>query len=175
SLAEEYPIAKKSHGIDFLMDHRHLWIRSPRQAAILKVRDGVIWAIRSFMRQEGFILTDAPILTPTSCEGTTTLFETEYFGKKAYLSQSGQLYLEALIYSLGKVYDFGPVFRAEKSKTRRHLIEFWMMDAEAAFLEHEENIKLQEKLICYIVDWVLKNREKELKLLGRDLEPLEKV
>jgi asparaginyl-tRNA synthetase len=174
-LAEEYPIAKKEHGVEFLMDHRHLWIRSPRQAAILNIRDEIIWAIRSFMRQEGFILTDAPILTPTSCEGTTTLFETEYFGKKAYLSQSGQLYIEALIYSLGRVYDFGPVFRAEKSKTRRHLIEFWMMDAEAAFVEHQENMILQEKLICYIVNQVLQNKNKELELLERDIKPLEKI
>jgi asparaginyl-tRNA synthetase len=174
-LADEYPIAKKEHGIDFLLDHRHLWIRSPRQAAILSIRNEIVWAIRTFMREEGFILTDAPIITPSSCEGTTTLFEIDYFGEKAYLSQSGQLYLEALIYSLNRVYDFGPVFRAEKSKTRRHLIEFWMMDAEAAFVEHEENIKLQEKLICFILDWVLKNKEKELKLLKRDLGPLKKI
>lgn len=175
SLAEEYPIAKKKHGIDFLMDKRHLWVRSPRQAAILKIRDEVVWAIRSFFRQQGFILTDSPILTPTSCEGTTTLFKTEYFGQEAYLAQSGQLYLEALIYSLGRVYDFGPTFRAEKSKTRRHLTEFWMMDAEAAFVEHEENMAIQEKLIEYIVDWVLSNRKKELEFLGRDLKLLEKI
>lgn len=174
-LAEEYPIAKKEHGVDFLMDNRHLWIRSPRQAAILKIRDEIVWAIRSFFRQEGFVLTDSPILTPTSCEGTTTLFETRYFDEKAYLSQSGQLYIEALIYSLGKVYDFGPTFRAEKSKTRRHLIEFWMIDAEAAFVEHEENMKIQEKLISYIVDWVLRRRKEELKLLARDTKPLEKI
>lgn len=174
-LAEEYPIAKKEHGIDFLMDNRHLWIRSPRQAAILKIRDEIIWAIRSFFRQEGFILTDSPILTPTSCEGTTTLFETEYFDKKAYLSQSGQLYIEALIYSLGRVYDFGPTFRAEKSKTRRHLIEFWMMDAEAAFVEHEENMAIQEKLISYIVNQIIRNKKKELEFLGRDIKSLEKI
>ncbi|MDD5625925.1 MAG: asparagine--tRNA ligase [Patescibacteria group bacterium] len=174
-LAQEYPIGKKEHGTDFLMDNRHLWIRSSRQASILKVRNEIVWAIRSFFRQEGFILTDSPILTPTSCEGTTNLFETEYFGEKAYLSQSGQLYIEALIYSLGKVYDFGPTFRAEKSKTRRHLTEFWMMDAEAAFVEHEENMKTQEKLVSYIVAQVLKNCEKELKILERDLEPLRKI
>lgn len=174
-VAEEYPIAKKEHGVDFLMDNRHLWIRSARQAAILKIRDEIIWAIRSFFRQEGFILTDSPILTPTSCEGTTTLFKTEYFGEKAYLSQSGQLYIESLIYSLGKVYDFGPTFRAEKSKTRRHLIEFWMMDAEAAFVEHEENMRIQERLVSYIVECVLKNRKKELEFLERDLKPLEKI
>ena len=174
-IAEEYPIGKKVHGTDFLMDHRHLWIRSKRQAAILKIRDEIIWAIRSFFKEEGFILTDSPILTPTSCEGTTTLFSTKYFGKNAYLSQSGQLYLEAMIYSLGKVYDFGPTFRAEKSKTRRHLTEFWMMDAEAAFVEHKENMKIQEKLICYIIEQVLKNCEQELKILERDVQPLKSI
>ena len=173
--AEEYPIGKKAHGTDFLMDHRHLWIRTKRQAAILKVRDEIIWAIRCFLKKQGFILTDSPILTPTSCEGTTTLFATKYFNKKAYLAQSGQLYLEALIYSLGKVYDFGPTFRAEKSKTRRHLTEFWMMDAEAAFVEHKENMKIQEKLICFIIQQVLKNRQKELKTLERDTKPLKKI
>jgi len=174
-ISEEYPISKKVHGTDFLMDHRHLWIRSKRQAAILKIRDEIIWAIRSFFKEEGFILTDSPILTPTSCEGTTTLFSTKYFGKNAYLSQSGQLYLEAMIYSLGKVYDFGPTFRAEKSKTRRHLTEFWMMDAEAAFVEHKENMKIQEKLICYIIEQVLKNCEQELKILERDVQPLKSI
>lgn len=175
SISEEYPIGKKAHGIDFLMDHRHLWIRSRRQAVILKIRDEVIFAIRSFLKKQGFILTDAPILTPTSCEGTTTLFSTKYFDEKAYLSQSGQLYLEALIYSLGKVYDFGPTFRAEKSKTRRHLTEFWMMDAEAAFADHEQNMKLQEQLVIYIVKQVLKNRKKELETLKRNTSPLKKI
>jgi len=175
SLAEEYPIAKKEHGPDFLMNYRHLWLRSPRQAAILKIRDEIIWAIRSFMRENNFILTDSPILTPTSCEGTSTLFKTDYFGEPAYLSQSGQLYLEATIYSLGRVYDFGPTFRAEKSKTRRHLTEFWMMDAEAAFVEHEENMKIQENLISYIVKQVLENRRRELEVLERDIKPLEKI
>jgi len=174
-IAAEYPIGKKAHGVDFLMDYRHLWLRSVKQAAILKIRDEVVFSIRSFMKENGFILTDAPILTPTSCEGTTTLFKTDYFGEKAYLSQSGQLYLEALIYSLGKVYDFGPTFRAEKSKTRRHLTEFWMMDAEAAFIEHQENMKIQESLICYLVEMVLKNRKKELEILKRELEPLKKI
>ncbi|PIY96327.1 MAG: asparagine--tRNA ligase, partial [Candidatus Kerfeldbacteria bacterium CG_4_10_14_0_8_um_filter_42_10] len=131
--AEEYPISKKEHGIDFLMDQRHLWVRSERQAAIMTVRDEIIWQMREFFRKKGFTLTDTPILTPTSCEGTTTLFETDYFDEKAYLSQSGQLYLEAMAMALGKVYDFGPTFRAEKSKTRRHMMEFWMPDAEAAF------------------------------------------
>lgn len=175
SLAQEYPIGKKTHGIEFLMDHRHLWIRSLKQAAILKIRDEVIYTIRTFLKNNGFILTDAPIFTPTSCEGTTTLFKTKYFDKTAYLSQSGQLYLEALIYSLGKVYDFGPTFRAEKSKTRRHLTEFWMMDAEAVFVNHNENIKLQEQLVVYIVQQVLKNRKKELKILERDINPLKKI
>jgi asparaginyl-tRNA synthetase len=174
-IAQEYPIGKKPHGVDFLMDYRHLWIRSQRQRAILKIRDEVVFSIRFFMRENGFVLTDSPILTPTACEGTTTLFETNYFGEKAYLSQSGQLYLEALIYSFGRVYDFGPTFRAEKSKTRRHLTEFWMMDAEAAFVDHEENMKIQEELVCYIVEEVLKNRKKELEILKRDLEPLKKV
>ena len=174
-IAEEYPISKKAHGTDFLMDHRHLWIRSKRQSAILKIRDEITWAIRSFFKKENFVLTDSPILTPTSCEGTSTLFATKYFNKKAYLSQSGQLYLEAMIYSLGRVYDFGPTFRAEKSKTRRHLTEFWMMDAEATFVEHEENMKIQEKLICYIIAQVLKNCQKELKILERDIKPLKKI
>ncbi|MCX7778958.1 MAG: asparagine--tRNA ligase [Patescibacteria group bacterium] len=170
-----YPIGKKSHGVDFLLDHRHLWLRSRRQQAILKIRDEVVWAIREFMRNNSFVLTETPILTPTACEGTTTLFKTDYFGEKAYLTQSGQLYLEALIYSLNRVYDFGPVFRAEKSKTRRHLIEFWMMDAEMAFVEHPENMKIQEELICYIVKKVLENRKEELMLLARNLEPLKKI
>ncbi len=173
--AEEYPIAKKEHGIEFLLDNRHLWIRSSKQAAILIIRDQVIWSMRSFFREKGFILTDTPILTPTSCEGTTTLFSTDYFGQTAYLAQSGQLYLEALAASLGKVYDFGPTFRAEKSKTRRHLMEFWMLDAEAAFMEHEESLKLQEELICRIAGDVVRNCEKELTILGRPLEPLKNI
>ncbi len=175
SLAEDYPIGKKEHGVDFLMDHRHLWIRSKRQATILKIRDEIIWAIRSFFKKENFILTDSPILTPTACEGSTTLFSTDYFDTKAYLSQSGQLYLEAMIYSLGRVYDFGPTFRAEKSKTRRHLTEFWMMDAEAAFVNHEENMKIQEDLISFIVEQVLKNKKTELLFLERNIESLKKI
>ncbi len=173
--AEEYPIGKKEHGPDFLLDNRHLWIRSPRQAAILRVRDTVIWALRDFFRKEGFILTDTPILTPTSCEGTTTLFETEYFDQKAYLSQSGQLYLEALAMALGKVYDFGPTFRAEKSKTRRHLTEFWMLDAEAAFMDLEGSMQLQERMIVHVVQTVLAERKAELALLERDVTALEKI
>jgi len=174
-LAEEYPIGKKEHGVDFLMNHRHLWIRSKRQATILKIRDEIIWAIRSFFKKENFILTDSPILTPTACEGSTTLFSTDYFDTKAYLSQSGQLYLEAMIYSLGRVYDFGPTFRAEKSKTRRHLTEFWMMDAEAAFVNHEENMKIQENLVSFIVEQVLKNRKTELLFLERNIESLKRI
>ena len=174
-IAAEYPIGKKEHGVNFLMDYRHLWVRSKKQACILKIRDEIIWAIRTFLKKENFILTDSPILTPTSCEGTTTLFKTDYFGDQAYLSQSGQLYLEAMIYSLGRVYDFGPTFRAEKSKTRRHLTEFWMMDAEAAFIEHKENMEIQEKLISFIIQQVLKNRKEELGYLERNLSPLKKI
>lgn len=174
-VADDYPIAKKEHGVDFLLDNRHLWLRSDRQVAIMKVRDEIIWLMREFFRNEKFILTDSPILTPTSCEGTTTLFSTEYFDETAYLSQSGQLYLEALAMALGKVYDFGPTFRAEKSKTRRHMMEFWMLDAEAAFMQHNENLKLQEKLVSYVVTNVLKSKKKELELLERDTKFLSKV
>ncbi|MFC1687586.1 asparagine--tRNA ligase [Patescibacteria group bacterium] len=174
-LSDDFPISKKAHGVDFLLDQRHLWLRSSRQVAILKIRDQIIWSMRSYFKEKGFILTDTPILTPTSCEGTTTLFETDYFGEKAYLAQSGQLYLEALAASLGKVYDFGPTFRAEKSKTRRHLMEFWMLDAEAAFTHHEGNLETQESLIEYVVKEVLKNCNKELEVLERDTAHLKKV
>lgn len=174
-LAEEYPIAKKEHGTDFLLDYRHLWIRSERQVAILKIRDEVIWRMREFFHQKGFVMTDTPILTPTSCEGTTTLFSTKYFDDKAYLAQSGQLYLEALAMALGKVYDFGPTFRSEKSKTRRHLTEFWMLDAEVAFSDFEDIIKLQEELISYLVNQLISHRQKELAILGRNISKLEKV
>jgi len=173
--ADEYPIAKKEHGVDFLLDHRHLWVRSERQVAILKIRDEIIWLAREFFRQNGFVLTDTPILTPTSCEGTTTLFSTDYFGEKAYLAQSGQLYLEALAMALGKVYDFGPTFRAEKSKTRRHMMEFWMLDAEAAWLQYEDNLRIQEQLVVFIVSHILKNKIKELEILQRDLSVLKKI
>lgn len=173
--AEEYPIAKKEHGIEFLLDHRHLWIRSSKQVAILKIRDQIIWSLRSFFRENGYVMTDTPILTPTSCEGTTTLFETDYFGEKAYLAQSGQLYLEALAAALGRVYDFGPTFRAEKSKTRRHLMEFWMLDAEAAFMDHEQNLEVQERLVVRVVRDVLAACAQELKTLERDTEPLKKI
>jgi asparaginyl-tRNA synthetase len=173
--AEDYPIAKKEHGVDFLLDNRHLWVRSERQVAILRIRDEIIWLAREFFRQHGFILTDTPILTPTSCEGTTTLFSTDYFGEKAYLTQSGQLYLEAMAMALGRVYDFGPTFRAEKSKTRRHMMEFWMLDAEAAFMQHEENMQLQEALISYLVNQLISRRSQELAIIGRDVTKLEKV
>ncbi|MCK9360870.1 asparagine--tRNA ligase [Patescibacteria group bacterium] len=174
--AEEFPIGKKEHGPDFLLDNRHLWLRSPQQWAIQKVRDQVIHATYDWMRDHGFSKIDSPIFTPNACEGTTELFEIDYFGeRKAYLSQSGQLYLEAAIGSVGRCFDFGPVFRAEKSKTRRHLIEFWMMDAEAAFVEHEDNLKIQESLVCYIVEQVLKNCQPELKILERNQEALRKV
>ncbi len=173
---EEYPISKKEHGPEFLLDHRHLWLRSKRQWAIQRVRDTLIRATYEWMHQNNFIKFDSPILTPAACEGTTTLFAVDYFDLgQAYLSQSGQLYLEAAIASLGRVYDFGPVFRAEKSKTRRHLTEFWMMDAEAAFVEHEENLKIQEELISYMVQKVLTENQEELKTLERETKILEKV
>ncbi|MBU0540214.1 asparagine--tRNA ligase [Patescibacteria group bacterium] len=174
--AEEYPIGKKEHGPDFLLDNRHLWLRAPSQWAIQRIRDGIIRATYDWMRDHAFIKIDTPILTPTACEGTTELFEIDYFDdKKAYLAQSGQLYLEAAIASVGRCFDFGPVFRAEKSKTRRHLIEFWMMDAEAAFVEHEENLRIQEELVSFIVGRVLVGHMQELNILERDIAPLENV
>lgn len=172
---EDYPISNKEHGVDFLMDHRHLWLRSKRQWAILRVRNTIINATYEFFNKEGFIKMDSPILTGSACEGTTELFELDYFDRKAYLSQSGQLYLEAAIFGFGKCFDFGPVFRAEKSKTRRHLTEFWMMDAEMAFHDYMDNIKVQEALICFIVEKVLADNRKELLILERNVEALEKV
>ncbi|WP_425425400.1 asparagine--tRNA ligase [Vulcanibacillus modesticaldus] len=174
-IAQEYPITKKEHGTDFLMDHRHLWIRSPRQRAILAIRGEIIRAIQEYLNQNGFTLVDPPILTPTSAEGTTNLFHTKYFEEDAYLSQSGQLYMEAAALALGRVYSFGPTFRAEKSKTRRHLIEFWMIEPEMAFVEHEENLQIQEEFVSHIVRSVLKNCKRELETLGRDVSKLEKV
>lgn len=173
--SEPYPIAKKAHGVEFLLDHRHLWLRSARQRAIMRIRDEISWALRSFFRNEGFVLIDTPILTPTACEGTTTLFATDYFGEPAYLSQSGQLYLEAACAALGRVYDFGPTFRAEKSKTRRHLMEFWMLDAEVAFAGHAENMRFQEQLVTAVVQAVLTNCQAELAALERDTKLLEAV
>lgn len=175
SAAEEYPLSLKEHGIDFLLDHRHLWMRTPRQVAILHIRNTVIKAIRDWLDSQGFTLIDAPILTPAACEGTTTLFETEYFGDKAYLSQSGQLYMEAAAMALGRVYCFGPTFRAEKSKTRRHLIEFWMMEPEMAFVEHEENLRIQEAMVKHVVKAVLEKHKADLDILERDVTKLESV
>jgi len=175
-LAEEYPIAKKDHGIEFLLDNRHLWLRSSRQWAIMRIRDTIINALMEWLNQNGFIKIDSPILTPTSCEDTTELFELDYFDLgKAYLSQSGQLYIEAAIFAHGSVYDFGPVFRAEKSKTRRHLTEFWMLDAEMAWVTHEESMKIQEALISYVVSRVIEVNRAELTILERDVSALEKV
>ena len=174
-LAEQYPLGKKSHGIDFLMRNRHLWIRSPKQVAILRVRTTIIKACRDHLDENGFTLVDTPILTPSACEDTTTLFETPYFGRKAYLTQSGQLYNEANIFAFGKVYCFGPTFRAEKSKTRRHLTEFWMVEPEMAFVDFEGNIKVQEELVNAIVKRVLEKNKKELESLKRDIKPLKKV
>ncbi|MBI4426655.1 MAG: asparagine--tRNA ligase [Candidatus Kerfeldbacteria bacterium] len=173
--AEEYPLGKKEHGTDFLLDHRHLWLRSKRQRAILLVRDTIVRAMRETMHRLDFILTDSPILTPTAAEGTTTLFTTDYFGEPAYLAQTGQLYLEATAAALGRVYDFGPTFRAEKSKTRRHLTEFWMLDAEAAFVEFDQNLEIQEQLVLGILHFVLAERREELKVLERDPKPLESI
>jgi asparaginyl-tRNA synthetase len=170
---ENYPISLKEHGVGFLMDYRHLWLRSPRQNAILRIRAEIIKSIRNFLDQNGFILIDSPILTPAACEGTTTLFETDYFGEKAYLTQSGQLYNEASAMAFGKVYCFGPTFRAEKSKTRRHLMEFWMVEPEAAYVDLEENNKIQENIVTYMVKQVLENKKMELDLLERDLSKLE--
>ena len=157
------------------MDHRHLWLRSSRQVAILKIRHEIIKACRDFYDGRGFTLVDTPIFTPAACEGTTTLFETDYFGEKAYLAQSGQLYSEASIGALGKVYCFGPTFRAEKSKTRRHLTEFWMVEPEVAYADLNDNMKLAEDFVAFIVQRVLENRQEELKKLERDTAPLEKV
>lgn len=173
--AEPYPIGKKSHGIEFLMDWRHLWIRAPRQRAILTIRNTIIKALRDFFEKKMFILVDAPIFTPSSCEGTTNLFEVNYFDDKAYLTQSGQLYMEAACMALGKVYCFGPTFRAEKSKTRRHLTEFWMLEPEIAFITLEENMKLQEEMIIYIVKEVLTKHEKLFRFLKRDISALQKI
>ncbi|MEI6667135.1 MAG: asparagine--tRNA ligase [Acidobacteriota bacterium] len=172
----DYPIAPKEHGVDFLMDRRHLWIRAERQHAILRVRAEVISAVRSFFDDRGFILADAPIFTPAACEGTTTLFPVQYFDDTtAYLTQSGQLYNEANAMALGRVYCFGPTFRAEKSKTRRHLTEFWMVEPEVAFATLDDVIELAEDLVVYVVGRVLDRRRRELTRLERDLSKLERV
>ncbi|MFC1725820.1 asparagine--tRNA ligase [candidate division KSB1 bacterium] len=174
-LAVDYPITPKEHGPAFLLDRRHLWLRSAKQAAIMRVRHEVVKSCRDFFDSNGFTLIDTPIFTPAACEGTSTLFETDYFGQKAYLTQSGQLYAEAGAMALGKVYCFGPTFRAEKSKTRRHLTEFWMIEPEVAFNDLDDNMKLGEDLVEYIVKQSLKNRIKDLETLERDTSKLKKV
>ena len=174
-VAQDYPIQPKEHGVEFLMDNRHLWIRSQRQWAVLRVRATVIRAIRDWLDDNGFVNMDTPILTPAACEGTTTLFETDYFGEPAFLAQSGQLYNEADIYAFSRVYCFGPTFRAEKSKTRRHLTEFWMVEPEAAFCDLDQLMEIEEQFISYIVQTCLRERAQELALLERDTALLEKV
>ncbi len=175
SLAQEYPITPKEHGTTFLMDHRHLWHRSKKQNAILRIRHTIIKAIRDFFDKDGFTLIDAPIFTPAACEGTTTLFETDYFDTKAYLTQSGQLYMEAAAMAFGKVYCFGPTFRAEKSKTRRHLTEFWMVEPEVAFMDLDGDMDLAEAFVAFIVQRVLETNQEQLKVIERDTSKLEAV
>lgn len=174
-IAEDYPITPKEHGVNFLLDNRHLWLRSKRQHAILRIRNEVIMAARRYLDDHGFVGSDTPIFTPNACEGTTTLFETEYFDQTAYLTQSGQLYNEAIAMAVGKTYSFGPTFRAEKSKTRRHLIEFWMIEPEVAYHELDDTIALAENLICAIIESVLDRRRLELEVLERDITKLESV
>jgi len=172
---DPYPITPKEHGTDFLMEHRHLWVRSQRQAAILRVRAEIIKAARDFFDERGFTLTDPPIITPAACEGTTTLFPVDYFDEQAFLTQSGQLYVEATAMALGKVYSFGPTFRAEKSKTRRHLTEFWMVEPEVAYATLDDIMELAEGLISFIVKRCLDRRSTDLKTIGRDISKLEKI
>jgi asparaginyl-tRNA synthetase len=172
---EPYPITPKEHGVDFLMEHRHLWLRSQRQVAILRIRSEIEKAMHEFFDQRDFIRTDPPILTPAACEGTSTLFPVEYFDEQAYLTQSGQLYVEATAMALGKVYSFGPTFRAEKSKTRRHLTEFWMVEPEVAYAELDDIMKLAEDFISHIVQRVLENRRQDLEVLERDIAKLENI
>lgn len=171
----DYPITPKEHGTEFLMDHRHLWLRSKRQHAVMKIRNELIRATYEFFNDNGFVKVDPPILTGSSAEGTTNLFHTKYFDEDAYLSQSGQLYMEAAAMALGKVFSFGPTFRAEKSKTRRHLIEFWMIEPEMAFVDHEESLVVQEQYVSYMIQSVLKNCQLELKALGRDTAKLTQI
>ena len=174
-LTEEYPITPKEHGVAYLLDRRHLWLRSARQHAILRIRSELVKAFRDYFDDRGFTLVDAPVFTPNACEGTTNLFETEYFGDKAYLTQSGQLYMEAGAMAFGKVYCFGPTFRAEKSKTRRHLTEFWMIEPEVAYFDLKDDMALAEDFVSTIVQRVLETRAPELALLERDIEPLKRV
>lgn len=171
----DYPITPKEHGTHFLMEHRHLWLRSLRQNAILRIRHRIIKSVRDFFDNKDFTLVDAPIFTPNACEGTTNLFEVDYFDDKAYLTQSGQLYMEAAAMAMGKVYCFGPTFRAEKSKTRRHLTEFWMVEPEVAFIDIYEDMDLAEEFVEYIVQQVLEHNRADLEFLGRDISKLEKV
>ena len=173
--AEEYPISLKSHGPDFLLGNRHLWIRSKKQHATLRIRDEVVKAIRDYFYERDFVLIDAPVFTPAACEGTTTLFEVDYFDDKAYLTQSGQLYMEAACMAFGKVYCFGPSFRAEKSKTRKHLTEFWMAEPEIAYADLNDVMDMTEDFVSYIIQRVIKNREDELNLLERDINLLKKI
>jgi asparaginyl-tRNA synthetase len=173
--SDPYPITPKEHGTEFLMEHRHLWVRSQRQASILRVRAEIIKAVRDFFDERGFTLTDPPILTPAACEGTSTLFPVDYFDEQAYLTQSGQLYIEATAMALGKVYSFGPTFRAEKSKTRRHLTEFWMVEPEVAYAELDDLMDLAEGLISFVVRRCLERRRADLQAIGRDLSKLEKI
>ncbi len=174
-IAEDYPITHKEHGVDFLMNNRHLWLRSSKQHATLRIRDEIVKATRDFYYDRDFTLIDSPILTPTACEGTTTLFSTDYFGDEAYLTQSGQLYLEPACMAFGKVYCFGPTFRAEKSKTRRHLTEFWMVEPEVAYADYEDMMKLGEEYVSYLVERCLENRKKDLETLERDLSELKNI
>jgi len=173
--SDPYPITPKEHGTDFLMEHRHLWVRSQRQAAILRVRAEIIKAARDFFDERGFTLTDPPIITPAACEGTTTLFPVDYFDDQAFLTQSGQLYAEAMAMALGKVYSFGPTFRAEKSKTRRHLTEFWMVEPEVAYATLDDVMEIAEGLISFIVKRCLDRRRSDLQTIGRDISKLEKI
>ncbi len=175
SEASEYPITPKEHGTHFLMEHRHLWLRSLRQKAILKVRHRIIKSVRDFFDNKGFTLVDAPIFTPNACEGTTNLFETDYFDQKAYLTQSGQLYMEAAAMAVGKAYCFGPTFRAEKSKTRRHLTEFWMVEPEVAFFDIYDDMDLAEEFVEYIVAQVVEHNREDLEVLERDISKLENI
>ncbi len=170
-----FPITLKEHGVDFLMEHRHLWVRTPRQSAILRIRAEIIKAARDYLDDNGFTLTDPPILTPAACEGTSTLFPVEYFGEEAFLTQSGQLYIESTALALGKVYSFGPTFRAEKSKTRRHLTEFWMVEPEMAFAGLDDLMELAENFIAFIVDRVLTRRAADLQVIGRDVAKLQTI
>ena len=174
-ITTDYPITPKEHGVDYLMDHRHLWLRSPRQRAVLIIRAQIIRSVQQFFDERGFRLVDPPILTPSSCEGTTELFHTKYFDEDAFLTQSGQLYMEAAAMALGKVYSFGPTFRAEKSKTRRHLIEFWMIEPEMAFTDLEESLVVQEQFVSYVVQSVVTHCRKELETLERDITKLEAI